>query len=211
VTSDDPEMVEITNEEDRKKGVYNSLGNLNWFLDAFLLWAREMADNDGDYFPRDEEIIKASREEIREYVRKVRCDIRVLQAIVDASTHYENMDNPVDESGLIELYNEAVKLYRSTDKLMHPFDGDGSSPRKSGHSHMDYLRGPCLDAMAIFGVELWADFQQKIIPRKKEGWREIELIQTLTDRLSKRMGSNPNINDGKQAADSGDYEVEMSA
>jgi hypothetical protein len=189
----DPEIAEITGEEDRKEGVYNCLGNLNWFLDAFLLWAREMSDNDGDYFPRDDQIIKASPAEIREYVRKVRCDIRVLQAIIDASTHYENMDNPVDSHGLIELYNEAVRLYRSTDKLIYPSDGDGSGSRKSGHSYGDYLCGPGLNMLAQFGVELYADFQQKIIPRKKEGDRVIELLGAIADRLPKRTGANTDV------------------
>jgi hypothetical protein len=65
VAADDPEMAEVTAEEDRKERVYNCLGNLNWFLDAFLLWASEMTDNDGDYFPGDE-TVKASPEEVRE-------------------------------------------------------------------------------------------------------------------------------------------------
>ena len=116
------EDTQLSEEFQRKEQVYNCLGNLNWFLDAFLLWASEMADNDGDYFPRDEEIIKASPEEIREYVRKVRCNIRVLQAIIDASIHYENMDNPVDEHGLIEFYNEARKLVLVTDELIDGFE-----------------------------------------------------------------------------------------
>ena len=62
---DDPEMAEVAAEEDRKERIYNCLGNLNWFLDAFLLWASELADNDGDYFPGDE-TVKASPEEVRE-------------------------------------------------------------------------------------------------------------------------------------------------
>jgi hypothetical protein len=126
-----------------------------------------MAENNGDYFPGDEEIIKASPEELKEYVRKIRCDIRVLQAIIDASLHYENMHNPVDKHGLNELYDESLKLYWSTDKLIHPFDTDGSDFRKSGHSYMDYLSGPALDTLAKFGCEVWMDFQEKIIPRKK--------------------------------------------
>jgi hypothetical protein len=158
---------ELSEEFQRKERVYNCLGNLNWFLDAFLLWASEMADNNGDYFPSDEQIVKASREEVREYVRKVRCNIRVVQAIIDASIDYENLDNPVDEHGLIELYNEALKLYWSTDKLIQPFEGDESGSRKSGHSYMDYLCGPALYALTEFGVEFFVDFQEKIIPRKK--------------------------------------------
>jgi hypothetical protein len=159
------EDAELSEEFQRKEQVYNCLGNLNWFLDGFLIWASEMADNNGDYFPGNE-IAKASPEEIREYVRKVRCDIRVLQAIIDASTHYENMDNPVDEQGLIELYNEALKLYRSTDKLIHGFDSGQTSSQTADHSYLDYLCGPGLNAMTEFGVELFADFQEKIIPRK---------------------------------------------
>jgi|GEM_PF-4671536 len=198
VAAADPGISETAPEENKKKEAYNCFGNLNWFLDAFLLWAREMTDNDGDYFP-GEEIVKASPEEIREYVRKVRCDIRLLQAIIDASTHYENMDNPVDESGLVELYNEAVKLYRSTNKFVEPFDENGNSCRKSGASYMDYLCGPGLDLMAQLGVELFADFQQKIIPPKEEGWRERELLKTVADGLFKRMGANTKKENGRQA------------
>jgi hypothetical protein len=208
----DSGIAEITPEEDRKKGVYNCLGNLNWFLDAFLLWAREMADNNGDYFPSDDAIIKASPEKIREYVRKVRCDIRVLQAIIDASAHYENMHNPVDEHGLTELYNEAVRLYRSTDKLIYPSDGDGSGSRKSGHSYTDYLCGPGLNTLAQFGVELYADFQEKIIPRKKEGDRVIELLQAIADRHPERLGANTNVQemvDGDRSSE--DSESDTSA
>jgi hypothetical protein len=160
----DPEMAEITTEENRKKLAFNCIGSLNWFLDGFLLWASEVADNDGDYFPRDEEIIKASPEEIREYVRKVRCNIRVVQAIIDASIFYEDMDNPLDKQELIDFYNESLKLYRSTEELMH-----GGRSGKAGHSYLDYLCGPRLNAMAEFGVEFYADFQEEIIPRKKAG------------------------------------------
>jgi hypothetical protein len=165
IESNQVSETELSEEFQRKERVYNCLGNLNWFLDGFLLWASEMADNNGDYFPGNE-IAKASPEEIREYVRKVRCDIRVLQAIMDASTHYENMDNPVDEHGLIELYNEALKLYRSTDKLIHGFDSGQTSSQTPDHSYLDYGCGPGLNAMTEFGVELFADFQEKIIPRK---------------------------------------------
>lgn len=196
-TADDPGMADINTEEDRQKRVQDCLGNLNWFLDAFLLWARELADNNGDYFPGDE-TVKASPEEVREYVRKVRFNIRVLQAIIDASIQYENLDNPVDERELIEFYNESVRLYRSTDKLIPPFDGDGIGPRKSEHSCMDYLCGPGLDAMTGFGGEIIMDFHKKIIPRKGEGWREIELFQTIADRLPKRMGANTNADNGRQ-------------
>jgi hypothetical protein len=148
----------------RKEQVYNCLGNLNWFLDGFLLWAREVAENNGDYFPGDEEIIKASPEEIREYVRKVRCDIRVMQAIIDASIYYQNQDDPLDEHELIDFYNESLKLYRLTEELVY---GEGNGLRKSGHSYQDYLCGPALNTMAEFGVEFYADFQETIIPRNK--------------------------------------------
>lgn len=198
VAADDPEMAEVTAEEDRKERVYNCLGNLNWFLDAFLLWAREMTDNDGDYFPGDE-TVKASPEEVREYVRKVRFNIRVLQAIIDASIEYENLDNPVDEHELIEFYNESVRLWRSTNQFVEPFDGQGRGSGKSGHSYIDYLCGPALDAMTEFGGEIIMNFHEKIIPRKREGWREIELFQTMADRLFKRMGANTKADSGRQA------------
>jgi hypothetical protein len=158
---------ELSKELQRHEQVYNCLANLNWFLDGFLLWTREVAENKGDYFPCDEEIIKASPEEIREYVRKVRCDIRVMQAIIDASIEYENLDNPVDEHELIEFYNESVRLWRSTNQFVEPFDGQGRGSGKSGHSYIDYLCGPALNAMAEWGVEFYADFQEKIIPREK--------------------------------------------
>lgn len=203
-------IAEITPEEDRKERAYNCLGSIDWFLDGFLLWAKEMAHNDGDYFPGDDQIIKASPEGIREYVRKVRCDIRVLQAIIDASTHYENMDNPVDEHGLIELYNEAAKLCRSTNRLIHPSHGDESGSRKSGHSYMDYLSGSCLDTITKFGGELFADFQEKIIPRKKEGDRERELLQTFADRLPKRIGANTDAHNAGGDRSSEDSEREIS-
>ena len=58
-----PEQEIVT--EDGKEQAYNCLGNLNWFLDAFLLWAREVADNNGDYFPSDKQIVKASPEEVK--------------------------------------------------------------------------------------------------------------------------------------------------
>jgi hypothetical protein len=159
-----PGMIEVTPEARKKEQVYNCLGNLNWFLDGFLLWASEIADNNGDYFPGDEEIIKASPEEVREYVRKVRCNIRVVQAIIDASIYYENLDNPLDEHEIIDFYNESLKLYRSTEELVY---GEGSGSGNSEHSYMDYLCGPTLNSMAEFGVEFFTDFQQRIIPRKK--------------------------------------------
>ena len=134
-----------------------------------------------------------------EKCRKVRYNIRVLQAIIDASIQYENLDNPVDKRELIEFHNESVKLYRSTDKLIHPFDGDGSGPRKSGHSYMDYLCGPGLDATTGFGGEIIMDFHEKIIPRKEEGWREIELLRTIADRPPKRTGANTDADNGGQA------------
>jgi hypothetical protein len=198
VAADDPEMAEVTTQKDRKERVYNCLGNLNWFLDAFLLWAREMADNDGDYFPGDE-TVKASPEEVREYVRKARFNIRVLQAIIDASIEYENLDNPVDKRELIEFYNESVKLWRSTNKFVEPFDGQGRGSGKSGDSYMDYLSGPGLDAMTEFGGEIIMNFHEKIIPPKKEGWREIELFQTIADRISRKMGANTNADNRRQA------------
>jgi len=199
--SADPGMAEITSDEDRKERVYNCLGNLNWFLDAFLLWAREMADNDGDYFPGDE-TAKATPEEVRKFVRKVRCNIRVLQAIIDASIEYENVDDPLAEHELIEFYNESLKLYLSTDKLIQPFDGDGSGARKSEHTYMDYLCGLALDAMTELGGEIIMNFHERIIPRKREGWREIELLQTIADRLFKRMDANTKADDGRQALES---------
>ena len=162
----DPGMTEIAPEENRREQVYNCLGNLNWFLDAFLLWASELADNNGDYFPGDE-IAKASPEEVREFVRKVRFNIRVLQAIIDASIQYENLDNPVDKNELIDFYNESLKLYRSTDELIHGFDSGQSGSPNPGHSYMDYLCGPGLDAMFEFAGEIIMNFHEKIIPRKK--------------------------------------------
>jgi len=91
----------------------------------------------------------------------------VLQAIVDASIEYENVNDPLDEHELIKFYGESVKLWRSTNELLQPFDGQGSVFGESGHSYMDYLCGPALDAMTEFGGEIIMNFHKKIIPRKK--------------------------------------------
>lgn len=195
----DPEMAEITPEKNRKEEAYNCLGNLDFFLDAFLLWANELAENNGDYFPRDDEIIKASPEEIRKYVRKVRFNIRVLQAIIDASIEYENMEDPLAEQELIDFYNESLKLYRSINDLIHGFDSGQTGSRSSDHSYLDCLCGPGLDAMAEFGGEIFMNSQQKIIPRKREGWREIELLQMIADRHFKRTDPSTEADNGRQA------------
>lgn len=181
----DPGTTEITAEKSKKEQVYNCLGNLNWFLDAFLLWASEILDNDGDYFPGDE-IIKASPEEVREYVRTVRFNIRILQAIIDASIEYENMEDPLDKHELIDFYNESLKLYRTTDDLIHGYENGQTGSQSPDHSYMDYLSGPGLEAITEFGGEIIMNFHEEIIPHKTEGDMKMELLRTIADGLFKR-------------------------
>ncbi len=74
--------------ENRKEQAYNCLGNLHWMIDAYLIWVKEMIDMGGDYSPGPD-IHKASKEELDDYVRRTRSNIRVMQAAVDAARHYE--------------------------------------------------------------------------------------------------------------------------
>jgi hypothetical protein len=99
-------------------------------------------------------------------VREVRCNIRVVQAIIDASLYYENFDNPLDENELIGFYNESLELYRFTDIVIHGFGSGQTGLQNPGHSYLDYLCGPGLNAMTEFGVEFFADFLENIIPFK---------------------------------------------
>ena len=66
---EDSETEEDSNmRKETKKQAYNCLGNSSWFLDAFLIWVEEMIKY-GAYFP-GEDIRKASREKVREFVRR---------------------------------------------------------------------------------------------------------------------------------------------
>jgi hypothetical protein len=148
--------------EDRKGDAYNCLGNTSWFLDAFMIWVQEMIKY-GDYFP-GAEIRKASREEVENYVRRTRCNVRVMQGAVDAARHYENLDSGIDEEGLIELHKEVWSLYESIEGLIGELRDDHYNLVTRDHPALTYLSGPGFEAMSHAGFEIMRDFHETIIP-----------------------------------------------
>ncbi len=151
---------------DRKKQAYNCLGSLSWMIDAFLVWAKEMIDMGGDYAPGPE-IRKASKEELEDYVRRTRCQIRLMQAAVDAARHYQKLDRGIDEEGLAELHDEAWSLYRSLEGLIHELGNENLDLVTMEHPALKYLAGPAFEAMSYTCFKIERDFHETIIPRKE--------------------------------------------
>jgi len=149
-------------EEDRKKQALNCLGNTSWFLDTFMLWVEEMIKH-GDYFP-GEDIRKASRKEVEDFVRTTRCNLRVMQATVDAARHYEKLDDGINEEGLIELHKEVWGLYESIEGLIHELCDDHLNLVATDHPALIYLSGPAFHALCRAGFEMEQDFKEAIIP-----------------------------------------------
>ncbi len=161
---EDSETEEDSNmRKERKKQAYNCLGNSSCFLDAFLIWVEEMIKY-GAYFP-GEEVRKASREEVREFVRRTRSNVRVMQATVDAARHYEKLDDGINEEGLIALHNEVWALYESIEALIQELSDDHLDLVATDHPALEYLAGPGFEAMSHAGFEMIRDFHETIIPR----------------------------------------------
>ena len=150
---------------DRKEGTCNCLGNTSWFLDAFLTWVKEMIE-DGDYFP-GAHVRKASREEVEDFVMRTRCNVRVMQAIIDAGRRYEELDNGIDEEGLIDLNKEVCDLYESIEELLRELCDDDLNLVATGHPALNYLSGPVFHALCRTGYEMQQDFCKTIIPPTK--------------------------------------------
>lgn len=146
----------------RKEQAYNCLGNTSWFLDAFLIWVEEMIKY-GDYFPSDL-VRKASREEIQDFVRRTRSNVRVMQATVNAARHYEKSEDGINEEGLIELHDEVWTLYQSLEALVKELTGSQFDSVGSVHPALEYLAGPGFEAMSHAGFEIQRDFHETIIP-----------------------------------------------
>ncbi len=161
---EDGETEEDSNmRKERKKQAYNCLGNSGWFLDAFLIWVQEMIKY-GAYFP-GEDVRKASREEVREFVRRTRSNVRVMQATVNAARHYEKFDGGITKEGLIEFYNEVWALYRSIEALVEELSGGHFDWVAADNPALEYLAGPGFEAMSHAGFEMIRDFHETIIPR----------------------------------------------
>jgi hypothetical protein len=157
-----PGMIEVTPEANKKEQAYNCLGNASWFLDAFLIWVGEMIKY-GDYFPRDH-VRKASRAEVQDFVRRVRCNVRVMQAIVNAGLRYQELDDGINEQGLTELHNEVWNLYESIEALIQEPPGSHFDSVAAHHPALEYLAGPGFEAMSHAGFEMQRDFHETIIP-----------------------------------------------
>lgn len=69
--------------EERIERAYDCLQDMACLLYEFSSWIEEMRKY-GNYFPGDE-VRKASRKEVEEFVRRTRCNVRVVQAAVDAA------------------------------------------------------------------------------------------------------------------------------
>jgi len=149
--------------KDRMGDAYNCLGNTSWFLDAFMIWVEEMIKYE-DYFP-GAEIRKASREEVENYVRRTRCNVRVMQAVVDAARRYQELDDGINEEGLSELHKEVWALYKSIEVLIQELSDDHLDLAATDHPALTYLSGPGFEAMSHAGFEMIRDFHETIIPR----------------------------------------------
>jgi hypothetical protein len=152
-------------EFERKEQAYNCLGNLSWMIDAFMVWVKEMIDMGGDYSPGPE-IRKADGEELQDYVRRTRCNIRLMQAAVDTARHYQKLGQAIDEEGLGELYHEAWKLYESLEGLIHEVADENLDLVARDHPALKYLSGPAFEAMSYTSFKIDRDFHETIIPRK---------------------------------------------
>ncbi|MGO9568459.1 MAG: hypothetical protein ACLP5H_13045 [Desulfomonilaceae bacterium] len=153
-------------ELERKKQAYNCLGNLSWMIDAFMVWVKEMIGMGGDYAPGPQ-ILKASREELEDYVRRTRCNIRLMQAAVDTARHYQKLDRAIDEEGLAELHDEAWSLYKSLEDLISELGNDNFDLVALDHPALKYLAGPAFEAMSYTSFKIDRDFHETIIPRDK--------------------------------------------
>ena len=148
--------------EERKEQAYNCLGNSSWFLDAFLIWVEEMIKY-GEYFPGDD-VRKASREEVQEFVRRTRCNVRVMQAIVDAGRRYEELDDGINEEGLTELHKEVWALYESIEVLIQELCDDHFNLVATDHPALAYLSSSAFGALSHACPQIEWDFHRTIIP-----------------------------------------------
>ncbi len=148
--------------KDRMGDAYNCMGNTSWFLGAFMIWVEEMIKY-GDYFP-GAEIRKASREEVENYVRRTRCNVRVMQAVVDAARHYEKLDNGINGEGLIEFHKEVWALYKSIEVLIQELSDDHLDLAATDHPALTYLSSSGFEAMRHASAQIRWDFDRTIIP-----------------------------------------------
>ncbi len=116
-----------------------------------------------DHFP-GEHVRKASREEVREFVRRTRSNVRVMQATVDAARHYEKSDDGINEEGLIEFHKEVEALFWSIVNLIEEVCDEEYGLLATDHPALKYLAGSCLYAMGRTGFEIVRDFHETIIP-----------------------------------------------
>lgn len=153
-------------EFERKEQAYNCLGNLSWMIDAFMVWVEEMIDMGGDYAPGPE-IRKASKEELEDYVRRTRCNIRLMQAALDTARHYQKLGKAIDEEGLAELHAEAWSLYKALEEMISELGDDNFDLVALEHPVLKYLAGPAFEAMSYTCFKIDRDFDVTIIPRNK--------------------------------------------
>ena len=159
----DESQTEGDTEKERIEGAYDSLHNMACFLNEFSTWIEKMMKC-RDYFP-GEHVRKASREEVREFVRRTRSNVRVMQATVNAARHYEKSDDGINEEGLIELHKEVEALFWSIVNLIEDVCDDGYGLVAIDHPALKYLAGPGFGAMSHSGLEMIRDFHETIIPR----------------------------------------------
>ncbi|MGO9568940.1 MAG: phage antirepressor N-terminal domain-containing protein [Desulfomonilaceae bacterium] len=157
----DESQTEGDREKERIEGVYDSLHNMACFRNEFSTWIEKMMKC-RDYFP-GEHVRKASREEVREFVRRTRSNVRVMQATVDAARHYEKSYG-INEEGLIELHEEVEALFWSIVNLIEEVCDDGYGLVAIDHPALAYLAGPGFGAMSHSGLEMIRDFHETIIP-----------------------------------------------
>jgi len=150
-------------EKDRRQSAFNTIGNLGWHLDAFLVWVKEMIET-GDYSPKLDR--KASRQEIGDFVRRWRCSIRVMQAILDAARHHEKLDSDITREGLIELSREGWSLWRSAEDLVDEIspEYENGTLDTSNHGALSYLSGVGFDTMTEAAIAIIRDFFETILP-----------------------------------------------
>jgi hypothetical protein len=161
----DESKTERDTEKERIEGVYDSLHDMACFLNKFSTWIDEMMKC-RYYFP-GQHLGKASRAEVRKFVRRTRSNLRVMQATVDAARNYEKSDDGLKEQGLIELHNESSALFSSIVDLIGEVCDEGYGLASIDHPALKYLAGAGFGAMSHSGLEMIRDFHETIIPPAK--------------------------------------------
>jgi hypothetical protein len=142
-------------ENAREQGAFDCLWSIYGQMELLGSWLVMLPARED--IPELAEKFDMSSVQTQEGLRRIKCHVRVLQAILEAARQHEEPEHGVTEEDLSELTGEAITLYDTIETILEELSDEDCELISADHPILRYLSSPGAGSLEQAGAMLVID------------------------------------------------------